>query len=96
MAHNFTQHHHWGIIEHGIHAVIWNQQLADAFLWEFMDPHELLEDVLGLDNTKNFLARGGGFEIIDIPDPTSHFHDITIRAYHSDPRMLTWISLQKK
>jgi hypothetical protein len=96
MAHNFTQHHHWGIIEHGLYVEIWNQQIADEFLWEFMEPYEVIENTFGSSVVKDFLASGGGFEVIDIPDPVPRFHDITLRAYHTDPKRLTWICLQTR
>jgi hypothetical protein len=92
----FTQHHHWGIIEHGIRVEIWNQYVADEFLWEFTSPEDVLAQTFGLTAVNDFLARGGGFELVDRPKPLPRFHDVTLWAYHADPRMLTWISLQKR
>jgi hypothetical protein len=93
---NFTQHHHWGVIEHGIRACVYQARIADEYLWEFLQPEEVLENMFGLTTMNEFLHRGGGFELTDRPDPVPRFHDIHVWAYHPDPRMLTWISLQKK
>lgn len=95
MTTNFTQYHHWGVIEHGIKTQIWHQYVSDEYLWEFMTPEEILENTFGLEVIHNFIALGGGFELMDKPDPLPRFHDLTLWAYHPDPRRLTWISLQK-
>jgi len=92
---NFTQHHHWGVIEHGIRICVLEQRVADEYLWEFLQPIEVLENMFGISAINLFLLRGGGFELTDKPDPLPRFHDITVWAYHPDPKMLTWISLQK-
>jgi hypothetical protein len=92
---SFTQHHHWGVIEHGIRACVFEQQIANEYLWEFLQPEEVLENMFGITTINLFLFKGGGFELVDQPDPYTQFHQITVWAYHPDPRMLTWISLQK-
>ena len=92
---NFTQHHHWGVIEHGIRACVYHTRIADEYLWEFLHPEEVLENMFGMTVINDFIHKGGGFELVDSPDPIPRFHDITVWAYHCDPRMLTWISLQK-
>lgn len=91
---NFTQHHHWGIIDHGIRCQLWQQQIADEYLWEFTQPEEVLERMFGLAVINKFLAQGGGFLLTDEPQPVPRFHQITVWAYHPDPRQLTWISLK--
>lgn len=93
---NFTQHHHWGVIEHGIRREMWHQRVADEYLWDFTSPEDVLAATFGLDAVNQFLARGGGFELVDRPDPLPRFHDITLWAYHPDPRQLFWISLQMR
>lgn len=92
----YTVHNHWGIIEHGIKIEIWNEYLSDEYLWQFVSPEDVLARTFGLEAVNDFLARGGGFELIDKPKPVPRFHDVTLWAYHPDPKMLTWISLQKR
>lgn len=91
---DFTQHHHWGAIEHGISAVVYSAEISDEYLWEFLQPEEFLENLFGMDTVNDFIAQGGGFEITDEPNPLPRFHKITVRAFHPDPRQLTWISLK--
>jgi hypothetical protein len=93
---DFTQHHHWGTIDHGIRRLLWQTRIADEFLWEFMQPEEILENMFGLDKVNEWLDKGGGFLVTDRPDPLPRFHDIVVWAYHPDPKMLTWISLQMR
>lgn len=93
---SFTQSHHWGVIEHGIRICVYEQRIADEYLWEFLHPEEVLENMFGQTTINEFIHRGGGFELTDRPDPLPRFHDIHVWAYHPDPKMLTWISLQMR
>ena len=90
----WTQHHHWGVIEHGLKQQIWQETITDEYFWEFMTHEELLEHKLGLETTHNFIVSGGGFELIDEAHFNSHSRTLTLWAYHANPKMLTWISLQ--
>lgn len=94
MNNNFTQHHHWGIIDHGCRMLMWHQRLSDEFLWEFTQPEDVLEEMFGLDVVNYWLKHQGGFLLTDKPDPVPKFHDIEVWAYHSSPKMLSWISLK--
>jgi hypothetical protein len=89
-----TQHHHWGVIEHGIKQLVYSAEVADEFLWEFVRPEEVLENMFGLDVVNDWLAKGGGFELVDTAYPLPRFHKVTVWAYHADPRQLTLISLK--
>ena len=93
---DFTQHHHWGVIEHGCRQCVFEDTISDEYLWEFLTPTEFLENLFELEVIHNFIAQGGGFLITDVPKPLPRFHEITVWAYHPDARHLTWISLQKK
>lgn len=92
----FTQHHHWGVIEHGLAIEIWQAYLSEEYFWEFTTPEEILHNTFSQEDITDFLARGGGFLLTDKPDPLPRFHYITLWAYHTDPKYLTWISLKKK
>ena len=92
----FTQHHHWGIVEHGIGMELWTAYLSEEYFWEFTTPEEILHNTFGQEDITDFLARGGGFLLTDKPDPLPRFHYIELWAYHTDPKMLTWISLKKR
>lgn len=89
-----TQHHHWGIIDHGIRQQLWQQLVTDEYLWEFMQPEEVLENMFGIEVVNDFLNNGGGFLLTDEPQPVPRFHLLTVWAYHLDSRQLTWISLK--
>lgn len=77
-------------------VLVWSSHITDEFFWEFLQPEELLENMFGLTVINLFLAKGGGLQIIDIPNPVPRFHDIRVWAYHAEPKMLTWIILQLK
>jgi hypothetical protein len=93
---DFTQHHHWGTVDHGLRQQVYQQHLADEYLWEFMTPEDLLESLYSLETQHNWIVQGGGFLLTDEPKPIARFHLITVWAYHPDPKRLTWISLQTK
>lgn len=90
----FTQHHHWGITDHGICRQLWQQIIADEFLWEFLEPDDILQNMFGPEVITDFLSKGGGFLLTDEPRPVPRFHLLTVWAYHWDPRQLTLISLK--
>jgi len=92
----FTQHHHWGVIEHGLRSLVYEQMVADEYLWEFLHPEEVLENMFGMTVINKFIANGGGFELIDDPKPLPRFHNIQVWVYHPDPRQRTWITLQMR
>lgn len=92
---NFTQHHHWGVIEHGLRTEVFREDISDEYLWEFLQPEELIENLFGLERVNAWLVSGGGFLLTDEPNPLPRFHKITVWAYHTDPRQLTWIQLQR-
>lgn len=93
---DFTQHHHWGITEHGIGVEIYNAYVSEYLYWEFTTPEEMLVDTFGLDVVNDFLSNQGGFLLTDTPNMNTQYHYIEIWAFHSDPKMLTWISLNKR
>jgi hypothetical protein len=88
-----TQHHHWGIIEHGIRQQIFHTEFSDEYLYEFMSVEELLLRVIDENTVNKFLENKGGFLLTDEPNPLPKFHKITVWAYHADPKWLTWIAL---
>jgi hypothetical protein len=92
---DFTQHHHWGVIEHGVRTQVFQDNISDEYLWEFLQPEELLENLFGIATVNQWLSKGGGFELVDEPNPLPRFHKITVWAYHPDPRQLTLIQLQR-
>ena len=90
---DFTQHHHWGIIEHGVRLRIHTNQVSDDTFWDFMSVEDILTAVLPQHFINDFLARGGGFLLTDTPNPLPRFHLIELWAYHPDPRQLTLASV---
>lgn len=90
------QNFDFGYINLDSGALVWHQHISDEYLWEFMQPEELLENLFGMDAVNDFLARGGGFRVTDVPDPLPRFHNLTVWAYHPDQRQLTWIMLKKR
>jgi len=96
MTLDFTQHHHWGVIEHGVRQLIHTNQFTDEVFWDFLSVEDILSGVLDLDTVNKFLQQGGGFELIDKPNPLPRFHSIELWAYHPDPRQLLLVSLQTK
>ena len=90
------QCHKWGHTNHASRQLVFQQHLADEYLWEFMTPEDLLESLYSLETQHNWIVQGGGFLLTDEPKPVARFHLITVWAYHPDAKMLTWISLQTK
>lgn len=93
---DFTQHHHWGVIEHGVRQLIHTNKFTDQVFWDFMSVEDILTGVLDLEFINDFIAKGGGFELIDKPNPLPQFHYIELWAYHPNPKQLTLASLATK
>lgn len=92
---DFAQHHHWGIIEHGVYTLIDERHIA-VNEWQQSQPEDILEQCLSLDFINSWLDKHGGLELILLAMPVFYFYQIQIRAYHTDPRQLTWIQLARK
>ena len=90
---DFTQHHHWGVIEHDIKICLHTNRFTDESFWDFFTEEEILTSIVPIDKVNQFLAEGGGFILTDTPDPLPRFHNIELWALHPDPKWLTWISL---
>lgn len=91
-----SQHHHWGVHEHGIHRCLFDGVVTDRDFYDFASIEELLENFIGLEYVNQFLNQGGGFVLIDRADIASQTHHLTLNAYHMEPRWLTWITLAQQ
>lgn len=93
---SISQHHHWGIHEHGIHITLIDEIIEDIYFYDFASIEDLFEHMVGIDVINKLLDVGGGFVLVDTPRLASQTHQLTLKAYHTDPKWLTWVALARQ
>lgn len=93
---NWTKTHNWGDIWHDQRQVIHHNKFSDEYFWEFATVEDVLFTVIDQEQVNKFLHNGGGFLLRDEPNPVPRFHELTLWAYHRDPKWLTWVNLVTK
>ena len=87
------QIHKWGNTNTNRAILLSVQNIPDEYLWEFINHQDYVENVLGKSTFDSWLSMGGGIVLSDEPDPLPRFHKVSVEAFHTEERWLTWLAL---
>lgn len=87
------QRHKWGNTESNQGILLSCQNVSDEYLWDFLEPQEYIEEMVGKDRFEHWIHTGGGFTLEDDPDPVPRFHKISVWAHHHREKDITWLAL---
>ena len=88
-----TVDHRYGRCEGVEPELVWQHQYSDEYLWEYINPKEVMDNIIPKNILENFVKRGGGLRLTDTPNPVVRFHNIKLWAYHSDKNEIFMLKL---